>query len=100
MASGQAVVLAHIVAAPGSLTLFIGGAPHMRKFSILCIVCASWLSGVALGAEPVDLPALIRDLSAARPITREQAVAAIGRLGPAATEAAPAVAKLLEDQDP
>src|SRR5262249_20245613 len=75
----------------------------MRRLSLFVGIClifsAGWRSSLVLGAQP-DLSGLIRDLTASRPATREQAAETLGNYGPAAADAVPALAAALKDSDP
>src|SRR5262245_66354994 len=71
----------------------------MRRFSKLTWLAAACLWSSLLGAAEPDLKALVKDLQATKPVTREQAAAALGNLGPGAVEAVPALAEALKDKD-
>lgn len=67
--------------------------------SALCWLTAFWLTQ-AQATEPLNVPGLVRDLSSAQALTREQAAEALGKLGPAAADAVPALARAMSDQEP
>ena len=49
----------------------------------LSLVALSWLSTLALGAEPAEIEQLARDVKAEKPSTRLHAVRELSKLGPA-----------------
>ena len=71
----------------------------MRRLSV--VGCVAWIclaSSQLWGAQP-DLSSLIEDLSASKAPTRESAAESLGRFGPAAGAAVPALVDALKDKE-